>query len=89
MIEYEIDGNQGSDSFTSLPHCQMHHFIPAFLGKDLEHGHCGLMLQHPAAAAATEKQSASIKTITQDGNFILHCQIRQWKTYRTDLLIRQ
>lgn len=50
MVKYEINSNERSELLASFPHGKVHHFIPAFLCKDLKHGHCGL-------------QSKQIKTV--------------------------
>ena len=44
MVEYEVDGHKDRHGriLARLPHRLVHHFIPAFLCEDLEHGHGGL-----------------------------------------------
>ena len=44
MVENEVDGDKDRHSLilARLPHGLVHHFIPAFLCQDLEHGHGGL-----------------------------------------------
>lgn len=68
VIEYEIDGDEGSDIFARFPHREMHHLVPTLLGQYLEHGHGGL-----------ENVSAGWKTNKKINN-LLAASFRLWDT---------
>lgn len=42
MVKYEINSNERCELLAGFPHGKVHDFVPAFLCKDLKHGHCGL-----------------------------------------------